>query len=77
MRGKTAKSLKRYRGQVFFDAGGEDEKTGIYLEPGEFVVKSVGEDNNFLCSRVGSPDDEYEPMDISYVIGLIRKYEEE
>jgi len=77
MSGKTAKSLDKYRGQVFFDEGGVDEVTGSYFEPGEFVVKAVAPDNNFMCTRVESPDDEGEPFDISYVIKRIRKYEEE
>ena len=78
MSGKTSKNLNKYRGQVFFDKGGVDNETGIYFEPGEFVVKSVTSDNNFLCGRVGSPPtDEDEPFDISYVIKRIREYEEE
>ena len=71
MSGKTAKSLDKYLGQVFFDEGGDG------FEPGEFVVKAIAIDNNFYCGRVGSPDDEDELFDISYAIKRIRKYEEE
>ena len=57
-------------GKTFFDDG-----DGADFEKGEFVVERVSENNNFVCSRVDG--DEEELFDMSYVINLIRKYEEE
>jgi hypothetical protein len=60
-------------GKVFFDAG--DDTTGF--EKGEFIVEGVSENNNFACSRVGGESDDKGLFDMSYVIALIRKYDEE
>ena len=61
-------------GKIFFDKG--DDESGF--EKGEFVVERVAENNNFVCSRVGAELGEgAELFDMSYVIHLIREYEEE
>ena len=56
--------------KVFFDEG------DVGFEPGEFVVKSISSDNNFLCQRVGSEDPPGD-FDMSYVISRVKEYEEE
>ena len=58
-------------GKCFFEEGSED------FPAGEFVVRRVEENNNFSCSRVGSPAGDEDVFDMSYVIKLIREYEEE
>ena len=77
-RGKTTNQLSKYKGMVFFDKGstGEDPKVP-YFEAGEFVVSAIGENNNFICLRVGEEGDSEEIFDIGYVIARIREYEEE
>jgi len=61
-------------GKIFFDEG--DDTTGF--EAGEFVVVRTADNNNFVCSRVGVDGGEGDELfDMSYVIQLIRKYEED
>ena len=82
-RQKLFSSWDKYHGKVFYDEGtekGEDpDDPDYYLEPGEWVVDRVVEDNCFLCMRLGRPHDDSNnvKMDIGYVMRLIRKYEEE
>ena len=69
--------------QFFFDPGtlkGEDPDDVDYeLEAGEWMVQSITADNNFICCRLGRPhrEEDNEIFDVSYVIRMIRKYEEE
>ena len=70
-RGKTTNPLSKYTGKVFFDEGDSD------FRGGEFVVRQIVDNNNFLCSRVGEDDQTDEEFDIGYVIKRIRSYEEE
>ena len=69
----------KYKGKVFYDAGTvADEESDSEAEdfaPGEFVVKGVAANDNFLCLRVGTQ--ETSTFDIGYVLRRIRKYEEE
>ena len=73
----------KYAGKVFYDSGtekGEDsEDPDFSMEPGEWVVECVTENNNFVCMRLGQPYDNRNNMDfdIGYVMRRIRKYEEE
>ena len=73
----------KYGGKVFYDSGtkkGEDpDDPEFCLEPGEWVVRNVTDDNNFVCMRLGQPHDNANNMDfdIGYVMRRIRKYEEE
>ena len=68
---------------MFQDDGtekGEDpDDPDFELEPGEWVVRNVTDDNNFVCMRTGRPHDSRNNMifDIGYVMRRIRKYEEE
>ena len=63
----------RYVGKTFFVEG-----EGADFEKGEFVVERVSEHNNFMCRRVGGDEGEGEELfDMSYVIQLIREYEED
>ena len=80
---KTYPNWESYHGEVFFDAGtkkGEDPDDVDYeLEAGEWMVQSITADNNFICCRLGRPhrEEDNEIFDVSYVIRMIRKYEEE
>ena len=74
---RRLKSWSKYTGKVFFDTGTEGGNDEEYFEPGEFVVKSVTSDNNFLCHRLGEKNGDSEVFDIGYVIKRIRVYEEE
>ena len=82
-RQKAFPNWNYYCGTIFFDEGtkkGEDPDDSDYeLEADEWVVDCVTEDNNFVCCRIGRPfrEDDNENFDISYVLRLIRKYEEE
>ena len=66
--GTSSMNATDYAGKQFHDEGGPSFEQGI------FVVKSVAPDNNFLCTRVGDPQDE-ELFDMSYAILKIREYE--
>ena len=76
-RQKTFGHWSKYQGKVFYDDGraDSDDSDDDDIEPGEFVVVKVIDDNNFLCVRHGTKE-EY-PFDIGYTLGRIRKYEEE
>ena len=54
-RQKQFPHLCTYEGKVFYDSGtkkGEDpEDPDFFLKPGEWVVKCVTENNNFVCIR--------------------------
>ena len=79
-KGRTACHWSKYFGKLFSDDGGTDEKTGTYFEPGEFVVKSVTDSDNFICRRLtgnDGMDTEDVEFDIGYVVYRIRKYDEE
>ena len=70
MKGKTTLGLSQYEGKVFYDEGDDD------FESGEFQVKCITTDNNFICSRLFGDKGE-EVFDIGYVIRRVRLYEEE
>ena len=76
-RNKCFDHWTKFVGKVFYDTGTKaDAKKKIEaFEPGEFVVKEVAADNNFLCCRVGTTDTY--PFDVGYVLAQIREYEEE
>ena len=57
-------------GKIFFDEG------DVGFEAGTFEVVGVGENNNYLCKRVGSEEGE-EEFDMGYVIRRVRIYESE
>ena len=79
-RQKTFGHWSKYEGKVFYDEGGvdSDDSDDDDFEPGEFVVRKVIDNNNFLCvRRSGANTEEEYPFDIGYALGRIRKYEEE
>ena len=82
-RQKEFNHWSKYEGKPFYDLGtkkGEDPTDpDFYMEPGEWVVQSVTDENNFICMRLGQPHDNANNMefDIGYVMRRIRKYEEE
>ena len=68
--GKASSDVDSYVGRVFFDEGGKD------FEPGEFEVVGVGNDNTYVCQRVGS-NDVPEEFDMGYTIRRVNLYESE
>jgi len=76
-RQKTFTHWSDYKGKVFYDEGTVEDSDEEPFEPGEFVVQGVIDGTtNFSCARVGTEEKPIE-FDIGYVIGRIRKYEEE
>ena len=73
--GKASCDVTSYVGKIFFDEG-DDDFSGVPFEPGTFEVMGVGENNNYLCKRVGSEEGE-EEFDMGYVIRRVRIYESE
>jgi len=68
--GKASSDANSFIGRTFFDEGGED------FESGEFTVVSVGENNNYLCQRVGS-EENLEEFDMGYTVRRVNIYERE
>ena len=68
--GKASSDMNSFVNKIFSDEGGEG------FEPGEFQVIGVGEDNNFVCKRLGSVE-EPEQFDMGYTIRRINLYDEE
>ena len=79
MGGKSSMCLIDYKGKVFFDKGTpRDDPDDDYFEPGEFIVHSVADGNNFDCLRVTETDEtKVIPFDIGYCMKRIRVYEEQ
>ena len=72
---KSVPHWDNYLGKVFFDEGTNED--GVFFEAGEFIVKKVTANNNYICTRVGDSDGDGEEFDISYVIKRVKIYEEE
>lgn len=78
--GKSTQNADKYIGKMFYEEGGWDKKNNRHYEKGEFMVERITDNNNFVCVRAGTGEDEAEDVEqfeMCYCIPKIRKYEEE
>ena len=71
MRGKSCLRVTAYIGKTFFDEGDSN------FVGGEFIVRELKPDNNYLCERLTGEGSRFDVFDQGHAIRCIRLYEEE